>query len=459
MNLADKKRNIQGYEEMYAVRLAGGEVILAENKDADARYMVCDYKSHTTFGINEYSNAVGGADYLEIIKEFTRRLSERIFTLESERSQRGLPLEVLTAADCEPKGLESDLNGRAVVIKSESLAPEYRTADHQLAMVTGGFGASPNSMGQTVYIKSLYDGTDERWSRSDIAGTVAYERLPDWARQAFDILKKPGEKESVPAAPEPLGKERFWQMIDAARETAGGRWQDMYEPLLESVSQLEEPDIIRFKQIQNEYQGLSYKDKLWAVATLMNGGCSDDGFEDFRGWLIAQGKEVYMNALADPDSLAGVETVKSFGSETASSDFTPPSGYKHAANFESFLYIVSYAYEKKFGRDADLYAVLAQSSLSDQEKADISGEIRYAADIDTRSWRGSGSWDGMMEKMRPLLPNLHKLFDDSDAISEERGPAKKESVLDQIRLDRQEKKQGDHEKPKTTKKDKSGPEL
>ena len=36
-------------------------------------------------------------------------------------------------------------------------------------------------------------------------------------------------------------------------------------------------------------------------------GCSDDGFIDFRAWLIAQGREVYLAALADPDSLTDVE--------------------------------------------------------------------------------------------------------------------------------------------------------
>ena len=35
--------------------------------------------------------------------------------------------------------------------------------------------------------------------------------------------------------------------------------------------------------------------------------CSDDGFIDFRAWLIAQGKEVYLSALKDPDTLADIE--------------------------------------------------------------------------------------------------------------------------------------------------------
>lgn len=38
----------------------------------------------------------------------------------------------------------------------------------------------------------------------------------------------------------------------------------------------------------------------------MNGGCSDDGFEYFRAWLISRGKKVYEKAMADPDTLAEV---------------------------------------------------------------------------------------------------------------------------------------------------------
>lgn len=40
------------------------------------------------------------------------------------------------------------------------------------------------------------------------------------------------------------------------------------------------------------------------AAYLMHGGCSDDGFIDFRYTLISKGRVVYENALTDPDSLA-----------------------------------------------------------------------------------------------------------------------------------------------------------
>jgi hypothetical protein len=41
---------------------------------------------------------------------------------------------------------------------------------------------------------------------------------------------------------------------------------------------------------------------LWGAAFIMAGGCSDDSFENFRAWLILQGKEKFESALKDPNS-------------------------------------------------------------------------------------------------------------------------------------------------------------
>ena len=43
---------------------------------------------------------------------------------------------------------------------------------------------------------------------------------------------------------------------------------------------------------------------LWGAAYLMKGGCSDDAFDYFRGWLVAQGRRTWERALRDPDTLA-----------------------------------------------------------------------------------------------------------------------------------------------------------
>lgn len=59
-----------------------------------------------------------------------------------------------------------------------------------------------------------------------------------------------------------------------------------------------------------ELRARSYQVDLWGAAYLINGGCSDDGFEYFRGWLMAQGRDVFERAVADPDSLADVPAVR-----------------------------------------------------------------------------------------------------------------------------------------------------
>jgi Protein of unknown function (DUF4240) len=60
---------------------------------------------------------------------------------------------------------------------------------------------------------------------------------------------------------------------------------------------------------QSRLNGLKWRAgraDLWGAAFILNGGCSDDGFNDFRGWLIAQGRTVYEAALENPDSLADI---------------------------------------------------------------------------------------------------------------------------------------------------------
>ncbi|MGW3510034.1 DUF4240 domain-containing protein [Streptomyces sp. NPDC000994] len=50
---------------------------------------------------------------------------------------------------------------------------------------------------------------------------------------------------------------------------------------------------------------------LWrAVSRIEGGSCSDDGFDYFALWLVAQGRGPYEAVLADPDALADVSEVR-----------------------------------------------------------------------------------------------------------------------------------------------------
>ena len=59
-----------------------------------------------------------------------------------------------------------------------------------------------------------------------------------------------------------------------------------------------------FQRHFDEAHARAYTWPLWGAAHLMEGGCSDDGFIDFRYGLISRGQQVFEAALADPDALA-----------------------------------------------------------------------------------------------------------------------------------------------------------
>jgi hypothetical protein len=99
---------------------------------------------------------------------------------------------------------------------------------------------------------------------------------------------------------------QFWKIIEQAKFQADADADAIAERVHRQLMALPAHEIASFDVILRSKIAAAYTWKLWGAAYLMNGGCSDDGFEYFRGWLVAQGQKVYEAALADPDSLAKV---------------------------------------------------------------------------------------------------------------------------------------------------------
>ena len=68
-----------------------------------------------------------------------------------------------------------------------------------------------------------------------------------------------------------MDKQQFWQLIEAARNQASNPNDG------EAVAR-KATSLLASRPIEE---------------IVANGGCSDDGFDYFRGWLIAQGREVF----------------------------------------------------------------------------------------------------------------------------------------------------------------------
>ena len=106
--------------------------------------------------------------------------------------------------------------------------------------------------------------------------------------------------------PTMINIETFWSLIDQAKEHSDQGSRGPSQWLKEQLMELGEEQVLAFHDISELYQSEADQFGLWTAATVIDEYCSStEGFKDFRLWLVSQGREVYMAALKDPDSLAG----------------------------------------------------------------------------------------------------------------------------------------------------------
>jgi hypothetical protein len=103
-----------------------------------------------------------------------------------------------------------------------------------------------------------------------------------------------------------MDEKKFWSLIEQSRQKAKHNPELQMTQLEELLSPLSETEFLTFYDIFDSLYAKSYEGNLWGAAYIISGGCSDDGFDYFRAWLIAQGKDTFYNALENPDSLVKV---------------------------------------------------------------------------------------------------------------------------------------------------------
>ena len=101
--------------------------------------------------------------------------------------------------------------------------------------------------------------------------------------------------------------DEFWRVIDQVHEQSAGVMDTKCELLKSELDKLSDDDLKSFSNHFDTVDVQAYSWSLWGAAYVMNGGCSNDSFSDFRATLISLGRNVYDAALRDPNSLAQVE--------------------------------------------------------------------------------------------------------------------------------------------------------
>jgi hypothetical protein len=101
-----------------------------------------------------------------------------------------------------------------------------------------------------------------------------------------------------------MDETEFWELIDGSREVAEGDPEEQADALVERLLGRDPDAVLDFARHFESRYNRAYAWDLWAAASVMLGGASDDAFDFFRCWLIGQGREVFEGALHDPDQLA-----------------------------------------------------------------------------------------------------------------------------------------------------------
>jgi hypothetical protein len=113
----------------------------------------------------------------------------------------------------------------------------------------------------------------------------------------------PRETAATPAAGV-MDEAAFWRLMADTRAAAGNDTGRQSELLDTRLRRLPAQQIADFGRIRRGLDRRAYTWDVWGAAYVIEDGCSDDCFRDFRGYLISLGRGPYEAALRDPDALA-----------------------------------------------------------------------------------------------------------------------------------------------------------
>ena len=178
---------------------------------------------------------------------------------------------------------------------------------------------------------------------------------------------------------EMMDEEQFWAIVQTAVDEAGDDEDEYLEVVKRELSKLSLKEMIEFRLRTDKLLYDSYTSEMWCAGYLMNGGCSDDGFEYFRLWVISRGRKAYEAAMANPDNLI---------------DYIGDDDEMDFFEFELFWYVALEAFEEAV--DADLYDYIDYDNFKTREGNYPNFEFNWEEDDP--------------ESMQKLCPRLFEKF-------------------------------------------------
>jgi Protein of unknown function (DUF4240) len=127
-----------------------------------------------------------------------------------------------------------------------------------------------------------------------------------------------------------VNQDGFWAIVERVHLASKGDMDAKCKLLETELRKLSADEVLSFDEYFSRNYHRAYAWDLWDAAYIICGGCSDDGFMDFRSTLISMGREVFERALEDPESLADAGIT---------------------ATCEGYQYVAPSVYEEKSGHE------------------------------------------------------------------------------------------------------------
>jgi len=100
---------------------------------------------------------------------------------------------------------------------------------------------------------------------------------------------------------EMLEEEKYWTIVKKSLVNFKNE-EEQTKKLVDELKKLSVKEMIGFALRTEKLSNEIYTSDMWCAAYIVNGGCSDDGFEYFRSWIISKGKEAFYRIKEKPDA-------------------------------------------------------------------------------------------------------------------------------------------------------------
>jgi hypothetical protein len=115
----------------------------------------------------------------------------------------------------------------------------------------------------------------------------------------------------------------FWSLIEQTRRAGDNDTGRQSGLLKDRLTELSPRAILQFERVRQRLDRQAYTWSMWGAASVIDDGCSDDCFRDFRAYVISLGRGPYERALRNPDSLASVAQDSETGDWENADDVAP----------------------------------------------------------------------------------------------------------------------------------------